>query len=191
MIITFSAAQGQGKTTLIDDILEKSIYKNDLEKYPYKSARLILDKLDMSLEDIYESKDALVQFQQEILKTHCEIFSYEYSKKYLLVERSFIDIMLFSVINLGRFNSLNKWLDAFCDICVTYQQRVHYSILIRKKITPSNDYIRPINHQYNHLFDIALKDYFLKQNNVFIISTVDRNERVIDFNNMITYIKGK
>lgn len=186
MIITISAAQGQGKTTFIQDVLQYSSHKDMISSYPYKSARKIIKDMGKSLEEIYDSRDMLVSFQEEILKIHSQILTFKYDSKILLVERSFIDIMAFTVINLGRFNSLNKWINSFVNICNNYQKSVHYSVYIKKNIKPKDDFIRPININYNNLYDVYMCSLLKNYDNIIYINKPNRIDRVNEFDEYLS-----
>lgn len=190
MIIAFSAAQGQGKTTLINDILKDSDFSSNMTLYPTKSARTIINNYGGDLQKIYEDKTLLCNFQLDVLKLHTEIFDYVYHTRYLLVERSFMDILAFSVINLGRFNDLSQWLDDFQLACRENQKKIGITVKIDYVLQPKNDGVRPYNKFFNGAYDAYLSR-LLNWNSGFTcfdIHATSRTERVIQFDdNLLEY----
>lgn len=184
MIIAFSAAQGQGKTTLINDIMKHSRYKSDMSQYPTKSARTIITNYGGDLQKIYNDRDMLCNFQLDILKLHKEIFNYSYNTKFLLVERSFMDILAFTVLNLGRFNDLTDWLTNFATSCHDNQQNIKYTVKLQRSLIPKNDGVRPINNLFNEAYDLYLLRLISKYDTDYIWSA-DRMERVDAFDQHI------
>lgn len=157
MILTVSAAQGQGKTTFINDVMKFSRFKEHFSQYPTKSARTVITEFGGDLQAIYADKTMMCDFQSRILAIHSAILDYRYYTKFLLVERSFIDIMAFTVMNLGRFNDLNEWMDTFSNVCIQKQSRVHRVVYIPKFLNSENDGVRPYNDYYNNAYDAYLK----------------------------------
>lgn len=180
MIITFSAAQGQGKSTFIKDISTRSKMSSDMTIYPTKSARTIIESYGQNLQDIYANKNTLCNFQLDVLKLHTEIFNYSYNTKYLLVERSFIDILTFSVLNLGRFNDLSSWLDDFESLCLENQSKIGLTVKLNYYLKPKYDGVRPVNRQFNEAYDAYLERLFSLLNlpllKIFSKSRIDRVE---------------
>lgn len=187
MIIAFSAAQGQGKTTLINDIIKDSDFSSNMTLYPTKSARTIINNYGGDLQKIYEDKTLLCNFQLDILKLHTEIFDYVYHTRYLLVERSFMDILAFSVINLGRFNDLSRWLDDFQATCHENQKKIGITVKLGYSLQPKNDGVRPFNIFYNGAYDAYLARLLNCQSGFtcFNINETRRAERVIEFDNSL------
>lgn len=187
MIIAFSAAQGQGKTTLINDIIRESDFASNMTMYPTKSARTIINNYGGDLQKIYEDRSLLCNFQSDILKLHKEIFDYVYYTRYLLVERSFMDILAFSVINLGRFNDLDQWLDDFQAECHENQKKIGITVKLGYSLQPKNDGVRPCNRFYNGAYDAYLSRLLNWQSGFtcFNIDETRRKERVVEFDDRL------
>lgn len=180
MIFTISAAQGQGKTTFLNDILKHSQFGTDISIYPTKSARTIITKYGGDLQKIYSDKNMLSDFQLDILKLHTEVFNYEYYTRFLLVERSFMDILAFSVINLGRFNDMTNWLHAFESVCNANQKKIECIFKIEKTLIATNDGVRPTNDLFNDAYDSYLSKLVSKHPYIRIRSS-NRMDRVNEF----------
>lgn len=189
-IITISACQGQGKSTFMRDIFSNSKFSNDIELYANKTARSVLDELGMPLDEIYKNSEALKSFQDKILDRHFEIVAAKNKseKRILLVERSFIDIAVFSIMNLGRLNEYSDWLDSFVGTCIKAQQSVvQHSLYIPMRIVSiKNDATRPYNMNYNFAYDSILANYMeFAGVSVGCITQKDRIERVKQFDDLI------
>lgn len=180
MKISISAAQGQGKTTFISDIEKYSKHSKHFTLFPRKSARTIIEQLGITLEQIYEDKNALMEFQAAVFKQHSTISEFKYFTKFLLIERSFIDISTFTTINLGRFNSLSDWISMFHNACDVKQNTIDIIVYIKKMLDSKDDGVRPYNTHYNTAYDCYLYDQ-IKNRKHINIDVVDRLERVKKF----------
>ncbi len=192
-IITISAAQGQGKSTFIRDIVANSKHSSDIEVYQSKTARVVIADMGVSLDEIYHSSKLLMQFQDKVLEKHYDIFDFQAQckKPFMLVERSFIDIAVFSIINLGRLNEYSTWLDNFVGTCLkTQQTKIKHAIYIPMSIVSiKNDSIRPCNMNYNFAYDSVLANYMeFAGVSIGCISKKDRLERVTQFDNLMDKI---
>jgi hypothetical protein len=98
----------------------------------------------------------------------------------LLVERSFIDILTFSVLNLGRFNDLSSWLDDFESLCLENQSKIGLTVKLNYYLKPKYDGVRPVNRQFNEAYDAYLERLFSLLNlpllKIFSKSRIDRVE---------------
>lgn len=184
MIFAISASQGQGKTTFISDLIKHSEFRTNFSVYPTKSARAIISKYGGDLQKIYADKNMLCDFQLDILKLHTEIFNYQYYTRFLLVERSFMDILAFSVINLGRFNDLTDWLNAFESACNANQKKIEGTFKLRKCLSATNDGVRPTNELFNEAYDSYLSTLVQKYKH-FDIWDASRMSRVIRFDDYL------
>lgn len=189
MIITISSAQGQGKTTFMNDIKETSRFSSKIEVYPVKTARTILSGMGVSLDKIYADPELLIRFQQEILDRHAQIFEYQHDKKILLVERGFLDIAVFSVMNLGRINAFSNWLDAHVTKCCALDSKTTTLYLPMFIQNVANDNVRPYNMWYNSAFNCVLVDYIETIGNpFFVVKQKDRHERVKEFDSILANV---
>mgnify|MGYP001015682341 CR=1 FL=1 len=184
MIFTISASQGQGKTTFINDIIRHSEFKTNITVYPTKSARTIVNRYGGDLQKIYSDKNMLCDFQLDILKLHSEVFNYQYYTRFLLVERSFMDILAFSVINLGRFNDLTNWLHAFESACHANQKKIKCNFKIEKTLIATNDGVRPTNDLFNDAYDAYLTR-LVWQHSCNWIKSSNRMSRVNEFDDYL------
>jgi hypothetical protein len=91
-----------------------------------------------------------------------------------------MDILAFSVINLGRFNDLDQWLNGFKAICDAKQKELGMTFFISSSIPIANDGIRPIgtlfNNAYFHYLSHLITDFEYS-----LITTTDRLDRVRAF----------
>jgi hypothetical protein len=192
-IITISAAQGQGKSTFIRDIMANSKHANDIDVYKSKTARSVLAEMQVPLEEIFKDAALLKDFQGKVLEKHFDIFSFqvESSKKFVLVERGFIDIAVFSIMNLGRLNEYSDWLDDFVGTCIKNQQSfVKHALYIPMRIIDiKKDAVRPFNMNYNFAYDSVLANYMeFAGVSIGCITQKDRLDRVTQFDTLMDKI---
>ena len=62
-IITVSAAQGQGKSTFIRDIVTNSKHSAKIDVFQGKTARVVIAEMGVSLDEIYHNSKLLMEFQ--------------------------------------------------------------------------------------------------------------------------------
>jgi len=192
-IITVSAAQGQGKSTFIRDVLANSKHAVNIDVYQGKTARAVITEMGVSLDEIYHNSKLLMEFQDRVLEKHYDIFEFQSQckKPFMIVERSFIDIAVFSIINLGRLNEYSTWLDNFVGVCLKEQQtKIKHALYIPMSIISiKNDTIRPFNMNYNFAYDSVLANYMeFAGVSIGCITKKDRLDRVTQFDNLMDKI---
>jgi hypothetical protein len=98
-----------------------------------------------------------------------------------------MDILAFSVINLGRFNDLSKWLDDFQATCHENQKKIGITVKLDYSLKPKNDGVRPFNIYFNGAYDAYL-DRLLHWHSGFTcfhINEQSRQDRVIAFDDRL------
>lgn len=184
MIITISAAQGQGKTTILNN-LEVSGYR--IQKNT--TARGIMAEWNKDLNEIYSNPPLAQQFQDEILSRQ-EQYDKEMieSGDLIITERSYADIFTYALFALGSINNYNEWLQEYYRKCCELQKNYKNVIFLTgRDYTPEDDGVRSINPQFGQSVDLIV-EHFTNQmesrfDQIININTADLNGRL----NIIKY----
>lgn len=180
MLIGVSAAQGQGKTTILNDLTLKGyeVIKN-------KTSRSILKRWGYNLAEINAYAPLAVKFQDEILKVHEENNNYAInSSEIVLQERTYADVMSYAIFtDIGGNNYYSKWIDDYYNKCKELQNDYACVIFLsgRKNFEVQDDGVRATNKHYQKAIDMLIKLYveeFNSKGNVLYVDTSDHNERV-------------
>lgn len=159
MLAAISGGSGSGKSTIID-LLEKEGY--DVIKI--KTARTILKEWGMSLQEVYSNLDLTMKFQDELIERKLQDeqkASIEWDIIY--TERTFADLFAFTVVNIGKYASASKWLDAYYKKCMEYQQSYRQVFYLRSgHFSIEDDNTRVTNAHYVDLLSNTM-EFFTKQ----------------------------
>ena len=196
MIIGISGAQGQGKTTLIKDLLyfngDKSIISTNIQ-----TARSLLKELNTTLDDINRNVDKKIKFQEALLKRHhFELSMLQHMKETYLVERTFADIFAYALVSVGPFNEYDDWVNSYYDNCLAAQQAVFDNVILLsgRDYTPEEDGVRSVNVHFSKLVDeLIIKythEFSKKSSGVWRVSCSDRAERVAYVNSQLVMDKA-
>lgn len=156
MIVTISAAQGQGKTTVLNN-LEVDGYR--IQKN--MTARGIMTEWNKNLNEIYSSPPLAQQFQDEIISRQ-EQYDKEMldSGDLIITERSYADIFTYALFALGSINNYNQWLQGYYEKCYRLQKNYKYVIFLTgRDYTPEDDGVRSINPQFGKSVDLIVEHF--------------------------------
>lgn len=189
MLYAISGAQGCGKSTLLT-ALEDQGYK----VVSRKTSRSILKDWGMTLDEINADKELALKFQYEILSRKAQD-EYEaiHSDEIWLTERTYMDLFVYALVNLGKHNEYSTWLDAYYDKCLENQR--HYSgvFYIRSGLFQvSHDGVRGSNQHYSKMVDLSMEHYTMTSMSPLDIHTVDIADlgRRVDFINRRIALPG-
>lgn len=177
MLFAISGSQGQGKTTVIDQLRSKN-YDIILNQ----TSRSILKDWGYSLNEVNRYLPLTIKFQDEILKRHISNIEFAANSPIKYIgERSFADIFSYALFVIGPFNEYDNWLNDYFEKCkeaqATYISKVFY--LTGRSYKPANDGVRSINIHYSSAVDSLILDTLKKFNsNVIEINQTDLTERV-------------
>jgi len=156
MLIAISGSQGTGKSTLI----------TEMEKYGFKSikrkvARSIIDDWGIPLNEINNSVELTIKFQMESIKRkhEDELIVADSTDKWL-TERSYADLFSYALINLGKDNNCNEWINEYYELCKSYQpiyKKIFY--IAGGQFPVANDGVRSINTHYSKMSDLIIYEY--------------------------------
>lgn len=180
MLYAISGAQGCGKSTLLA-ALEDQGYK----VVSRKTSRSILKDWDMTLDEINADPELALKFQYEVLsrKAHDE-YEAIHSDEVWLTERTYMDLFVYALVNLGKHNEYSTWIDAYYDKCLENQQHYDGIFYIRSGLFKvAHDGVRGSNQHYSKMVDLAMEHYTLNSMSALDIHTVDVADlgRRVDF----------
>lgn len=178
MLVAISGAQGSGKSTILAEL--------EARGYPVvqrKTSRSILSDWSKTLDEINDDPLLSMKFQDEILarKIADEQAAVEHDHLHF-TERTYMDLFVYTLVNLGKFNAYSSWLDEYYEQCVEAQRSYSKIFYLRSGMfNVVDDGVRGSNGHYSNMVDLLLLHYTQRSVNhsrVGIISTPDISERV-------------
>lgn len=183
MIVGISSAQGQGKTTLITSLSELGY-----NIVPTHTARTILEEWGVTLPDVESDIRLRMAFQEEIVHRHYNTILEKAVKTdeqgVFVVERTFIDIFVYTVLSVGLYNEYSEWLDEYFEICKNYQEIFDNVVFLSGLMNVADDGVRSTNIHFRGVIDSAIQRYIYmggKFDNVHAISEEDHDKRIKTF----------
>lgn len=164
MIITICGAQGAGKSTLIDSVIERM--KTEAPNFQVKvmerkTARSVLADWNITLDDVYADEKLMIKFQDELCtrkqQDELECLRNDINTVWI-VERSYADLFAYTTVYAGRHNHLSDWLDSYytnCKNAMGIYESVFY--IEGGMFSIQDDGIRPKNNHYGQMVDMFLK----------------------------------
>lgn len=189
MLYAISGAQGCGKSTLLAE-LEKLGYK----VVSRKTSRSILSDWNMTLDEINADPELSMKFQLEILTRKAQDeYDAIHSDEVWLTERTYMDLFVYTLINLGKHNEFSTWLDSYYDHCLEHQQHYDGIFYVRSgQFNVVHDGVRGSNQHYSKLVDLTLEYYTVTSRSPLDIHTIDVGDldRRVDFVNRRIALPG-
>jgi len=178
MLIAISGSQGSGKTTVLNELAQHGY--NIIQR---KSARSILNDWELTLDEVNDDHELTLKFQDEIIKRkhNDELVGIE-SDEIWFTERTYADLFVYALIDLGRKNAYSNWVNEYYNKCLEYSQyytRVYY--LRAGLFQIEHDGVRGSNHHYSKMVDLTmlnLTQQIIHPSKFAIIDTPDLNQRV-------------
>lgn len=179
MLIAISGSQGAGKSTLITQLQAKG--------YPVverKTSRSILADWNVTLDDVNRDPELCVKFQEEITKRK---FNDEWeciqSDQLYFTERTHTDLFVYALMNLGKLNEYNSWINFYHDVCL-HHNKLYAGIFYIPggQFKIEHDGVRGSNIHYAKMVDLTMS-FYLEQmtpltNEIKYITMSDIDERV-------------
>jgi predicted ATPase len=177
MLIAVSGTQGCGKSTLISELCNR--YPS-IEMVPSQTSRKVIAKFGITLEQIYNNKDMIASFQVEVLAQKiADDAEYYKSDKLYIIERSYADLLAYTVANLGSVNKYNQFVQDYYDTCMKFQQRYLHNFFIKgEKFQIQNDNVRPVNNQFAKMIELYLHDCVSTTSHTIITSIDQRVDEI-------------
>jgi predicted ATPase len=193
MIITLSASQGQGKTTLL----------NELKKYNYDiinntTSREILSDMNKTLNDVYSVPAIAEDFQNKILDRQEKYNDAMLRiKRPIITERSFADIFTYAMFAYGNINDYSTSIDSYYHKCKRLQNEQYACVvyLSGRQYVPDNDGVRSTNQYFSKLVDKTI-NYYIDDfyatcpEKIYHIDTPNLDERVEKMIEIINEVKN-
>lgn len=178
MLIGISSSQGQGKTTVLSSLREYGV-----SVIPVNTARTILSEWNKTLSDLERDPELRIKFQDLLILEHYKSLSNINGTANVLVERTFADIFVYTLLSLGAFNEYSTWLDDYYEKCREYQEVFDKVILLegRDSTEIENDGVRSTNQHFGKVVQNRIKHYvfdMLNQDKVIYVNTSDHEERI-------------
>lgn len=179
MLISISGSQGSGKSTILNELKTKGY--NVIER---KTSRSILTDWNVSLEEVNTNPELTIKFQEEILKRkYADDSSAAFSSETWFTERTFIDLLVYATISLGKENHHAEWLDEYCQKCLRYAKEMyHYNFYIGAgQFKVQSDGVRGYSEFYSKLVDYSMFSFYkenIDSSKLTVINIQDINDRV-------------
>lgn len=171
MLAGLSSSQGQGKTTVLSSLREYGV-----SVIPVNTARAILKEWQITLSDLERDPSMRIKFQDRLISDHYDALLQTDSTSIKLVERTFADIFVYTLLSLGAFNEYSSWLDEYYEQCKEYQ-RAFSKVILLEGIDASeieSDGVRSTNQHFVKVVQHCIKYY--------VFSMADHSEKVIHIN---------
>ncbi len=179
MLVAISGSQGSGKSTIVDGLVE-----DDFLVIERKSARSILKKWNVTLQEINDDAKLTMKFQEEIslLKFKDEeaaILSRD--NQLWFTERTHADLFTYALVSLGKDNRYTNWLNEYYSSCLKYSQlydAVYY--LKSGSFGIQHDGTRGSGIHYSRMVDLIMLDLtqqMIHSSRLTIIDTPDLEQR--------------
>lgn len=186
MLFAVSGAQGCGKSTILAELEAKG--------YPVvarKTSRSIMAEWGMTLDEINNDVGLSMKFQREIIERK---FQDEQDAirddKIWFTERTYMDLFVYALINLGKHNEHSVWLDAYYDRCIEFQQSYAGVFYVKSGLfTVVDDGVRGANKHYSRLVDLILEDYTMNSvpsYDLTVINTASLDSRIQQIERAVT-----
>lgn len=184
-IVGVSGSQGQGKSTTIKGVVEKS----DIVRYlDVQTARETLNDWGYSLAEVNAYMPLKIKFQDELYERHCDALNQvfgEDEREVFLVERTFADIFNYALVSVGPFNDYSEWLSGYFRKCMEAQEKYFNKVVLLsgRNYVPENDGVRSVNQHFSNLTNYVIHYYtrvfFMQRSeDVIIINDPDLDARV-------------
>ena len=180
MLIGISSSQGQGKTTVLSSLREYGV-----SVIPVNTARTILSEWGVTLSDLERDPPLRIQFQDRLIKDHyAALKESSTSVAPVLVERTFSDIFVYTLLSLGAFNEYSEWLDEYYEKCKEYQNVFDKVILLegRDSTDVESDGVRSTNQHFVTLVQYSIRHYVYEmareEDGVIHVKTPNHEERI-------------
>jgi predicted ATPase len=192
-LVGISGAQGQGKSTTINELAkQEGFIRSEVQ-----TARSILTGWQLTLNEVNKYPPLKVRFQEELLRRHEQAITLNPVTKTLehgivLIERTFADIFVYAMVSLGAYNDYSDWLEDYYRRCAKAQEE-HFEHVFyltgRQNYTPEEDGVRSTNKFFASMVDHQIAYHSIKMGNCHYVDTPDLNERVQRIIDVCTNLK--
>lgn len=178
-VIAIVGSQGTGKSTLLNQLASDPRFSNSYF-VSRKTSRSILEQLSVSLDQVNQSIDLTMKFQDLILSTKIADDTVETSADIVFTERSFADLFVYMLVNLGKYNQCSQYVNNYYNQCVEAQQIYSHIIYLQGGLfAPQQDGVRSTNQHYSRMVDLTMLDTTRRMCDIAQVPLI-----TIDFDNM-------
>lgn len=188
MIIAVSGAQSTGKSTLLTEL--KKYYKVDT----FQSARSVLSKMNKSLEEIKQSEDDIIEMQELIFSTKYDRDTeLSQTNDLIFVERSFADLIAFSITWNTNSEKYNYWLkEQYLPKCIMAQKIYDRILFLPSGVFNHVDDGVRAKSDTQHEVSLLIRKYSKKHSKNFkIIKSSNLQDRVLEIKMRLTNYGSK
>lgn len=170
MLIAVTGSQGCGKTTVLNEL--KARGHNTIER---KTSRSILSEWGVTLYDVNNDHNLTVKFQDEIIKRKSlDERAARDSDDIWFTERSYADLFVYALVDLGRDNLHSDWIDQYYNTCLRLQQSYDMVYYLKAgHFTIQKDGVRGDNLYYSRMVDNIMYDFTQQMTHPSVLSTID------------------
>lgn len=194
MLLCISGSHGEGKTTLLEEYMSKY---QDARWIKNTAARDSLRELGMTLENVYSSKEKIVEFQELVLKKQNHIVEQANSTNILHVtERSYLDLLTYAILGIGGDVRFQDWLDSYAEDCMYGHELTSGLLHLEGRVipmggtSPENDGTRPTGAIFTTATTAIISHlaHQTKSTATLICSNPDLANRVVSLHDMVTLL---
>ena len=187
MLIAICGTQGAGKTTLLNAL--KNVGYNVVGK---ETSRTILDDWGLTLQEVYSDHKKMKTFQELLIEAkEQEEEDYLECDDIWFTDRSYVDVLAYTVMVLGYREEHSQWLSDYHARCYSGEQKYYKVMYVdRLDITLRNDGVRNTNEVYANAVKSVMLDYYIKFNKPNIL-TINKGSVIERVGMVEKYLKGE
>lgn len=186
MLVAVAGSQGSGKSTVLDAIDGLGI--NVIRR---KTSRSILSDWGITLDEVNSDVELSLKFQLEILnrKLADEKEAVE-STDLWFTERTFADLFVYTLVNIGKHNEHSDWLNQYADLCTMANTQYSHVFYLPAGVFPVvSDGVRSCNHHFSRMIDTVLQDWTTRSiapANFTLVQSIGVEDRVNQILSIVT-----
>jgi predicted ATPase len=170
MLIAVTGSQGCGKTTVINELKARGY--NIIER---KTSRSILSEWGVTLYDVNNDHDLTIKFQDEIVKRKAaDEKEARDSDSIWFTERSYADLFVYALIDLGRDSLHSEWIEKYYNTCMRLQQSYDMVYYLKAgHFSIQHDGVRGSDPFYSRMVDTIMYDFTQQMTTPSALSVID------------------
>ncbi len=188
MLVAVAGSQGSGKSTVLNAIEALGI--NVIRR---KTSRSILEDWGVTLDQVNSDVSLSLAFQVEILnrKLADEAEAIQ-SNELWFTERTFADLFVYALVNIGKHNEHNDWLNQYADMCTSANAQYGHVFYLPAGVFPVvQDGVRSCNRHFSRMVDTVLQDWTSRSIAPINFTLVDQSDVHDRVANIMSVINSK
>lgn len=156
MLFAVAGSQGSGKSTVLNAIAHLGY--NVVSR---KTSRSILSDWGVTLDEVNSNTAMSLEFQSEILARKAQDEEAAvHSGEIWFTERTFADLFVYTMINIGKHNEYNDWINRYAERCTALNQSYAHVFYLPAGVFPVvGDGVRSCNRHFSRMVDTVLQDW--------------------------------